>query len=184
MSLEKIVKNNCDINSDNLCFKTTPLSKVFILCMLTGGIYTLFLIYDYWKTLKIDFGHNVSPFWRTIFCGFTNFSLFPIFNNYFAHFNKKFFNAILLAIIFMYFNYLDGKISFKTSGSDTIDWNLELIMLISEIIITFIMLYIQHNINKINKEHYTNAPQNSWKTSNIIWIIICTVLIVLSYLPQ
>ncbi len=184
MSLEEIVKKEYVENDSTLCFKTTPVAKVIILSLVTFGFYDVILAYNFWKTLKENFGYKVSPFWRAIFDVFTNFRLFPIFFKYFENFNVKIMSAGLLASIYLICTWIDNKISFKMMTLDKTNWILETVSWGLCVITTLIFAYFQNKINKINEQHYPDAPKNPWKVSNTIWTILFSILIILLYLPE
>lgn len=183
MSLKEIVKKDYIENDNTLYFKTTSLKKVAILSIVTFGFYDIILAFNYWKSLKNNFGYKVSPFWRGIFLEFSNFELFQIFAKYFANFNIKLTYANILAILYLILTWIGNKIDFKVASLDTTNWTLEIISLIFTIITTLIFVLIQSKINKINEQFYPNAQKNPWKISNTIWLIICLGLWILAYLP-
>ena len=183
MALIDIVKKNYRENDNSLCFKTTPIAKVIILSVITCGFYDIILTLNYWKTLKENFGYKVSPFWRGVFCVFTNFSLFPIFAKYFENLNLKPGSATGLAVLYLLCTWINNKISFRTALQSDVNIVMESITWVLCLVSALIFAFIQNKINKINEVYYPNAPKNPWKVSNIIWILICIVFWVLAYLP-
>lgn len=172
MSLKEIVKREYVENDTTLCFKTTSVTKIFILSIITFGAYDFVLLWSYWKTLKDNFGYKVSPFWRSFWCWYTNFRLFSIFAKYFRAFNIKLSGAGWLATLYFILSSADTRISFLNANIEETCWSLEITSLVLSIITTLILVFIQNKINKINKRYYPDAPKNSWKISNTIWTII------------
>ena len=204
--LTELKNRKHDLSDDMLCFKTTPISKVLVLSMLSGGIYDIILSFNYWKTLKENCGYKVSPFWRGLFELFTNFKLFPIFSKYIKGFECKFSHPIFLAILYL---ICCGQINIQTPnfklnsivGIYAWHYNMKLsglilnpdneyhiyfkllilgiaiTMLLFSVIKSFIYAYIQHKINKINIAHHKNAPKNPWNVVNIIWVIILSYFV-------
>ncbi len=181
--MEEIVKKEYIEGDDTLVFATTSVVKVVLLSLATFGFYHIILAFSYWKQLKNNFGHKVSPFWRALFLGFSNFALFPIFEKYLNHFNQKVFNPAALAIIFFFCNGANNKISIKTMGMTEINWALEIISWVLLIVMTIIFAVFQNKINLINELNYPQAPKNPWKTSNTVWFVICFLLLLIGYLP-
>ena len=179
--LKNIVKKEYVENDQTLCFDTIPIYKIIILTVVTAGAYEIILFYSWWKKLKIDFGYKVSPFWRAIFSGFSVFWLFPIFEKYFKCFNIKDFKAGVLAILFFSICFISNRMAFS-KYSDTITY--QIIDFGLTIVITAICCFVQNRINKINENSYPQAKVNNWKISNTIWTIICSILIILSIIPQ
>ena len=165
-------------NTASFSFKTTPVSKVVLLSFLTGGLYDLILIFNYWKTIRDNMGRKISPFWRCIFAVFTNYKLFPILEEYFAKFNIKFSNVSLLALV-----YLLYKITFRTIELEKKNYSLEITILVLGLLTALILGFIQNKINKVNEQNFPNAEQNPWKVSNIIWAIIFAFITCLNFLP-
>jgi len=190
--LKDIVKKEYIENDDTLCFQTLPLSKLIILSILTGGIYNVIWAYNCWKSLKNNFGYKISPFWRGIFNVFTNFKLFSILSKYFISFkiSNKGIKPILLSIMYLYLASRDLKLSvkyLKMALANTLTYYADLflciISLIIGIMLTVILVVIQHKINKTNKLYFPNAQENNWTRTNVIWVIICGILFVFSFLP-
>lgn len=181
--MKEIVKKEYIEGDQALVFVSTPIMKVILLSLATFGFYHVILVYSYWKQLKNNFGHKVSPFWRSVFIGFSNFALFSILKKYLNHFNQKVFNPTVLAIIFLFCNGANNKISFKTMLLNEINWTLEAISWVLLIVMTAILAVVQNKINAINELNFPLAPRNQWKTSNTVWFIICSLLLLLGYLP-
>ena len=172
MSLKEIVKKEYVENDTTLCFKTTPITKIFILSIVTFGVYDFILLWNYWKTLKNNFGYKVSPFWRSFWCYFTNFKLFSIFAKYFETFNVKLWSPGWLAMLYLTLGSVANRISSRITKSGNHNWSLGITSLVLTIFATLILVLIQKKINNINERYYHNAPKNSWKVSNTIWTII------------
>lgn len=170
-------------NNETFCFKTTPVSKVVVLSFLTGGLYDLFLIFSYWKTLRDQNGLKVSPFWRCIFAVITNYRLFPILNDYFSKFGLKVVTGSLLATIYLICSWISNKMSFRTLMIDEINYALEITILVLDLITALLLGFMQSKINRVNELNFPNAAKNQWTIGNIIWAIIFGVLTVLSLLP-
>lgn len=199
--LTELKNKKIDLTDDTLCFKTTPISKVIVLSILSWGIYNIILSFNYWKTLKENCGYKISPFWRGLFDVFTNFKLFPIFSRYFNSFEIKFSHPIFLAILYLIscgrigvetpnFNLSSSIVTFvwhyniKLSGL-ILDPNNEyhiyykllilgiaIILLLFSVIKSFVYAYIQHKINKINMTHHKDAQKNPWNVANVVWVVI------------
>ena len=176
MSLQEIVKKEYVENDNTLCFETTSVVKVIILSTVTCGVYDIILTMNYWKSLKENFGYEISPFWRGLFEMFTNFKLFPIFAKYFDNFNIKLIGAGWLAAIYFLCTWLDNKMTFKD-----IEYAL-VISTVLELITALIFALIQSKINKINKQYYPDAPKNPWSVANTIWTLFCSALLILGYI--
>lgn len=183
MSLQEIVKKEYQENDSTLCFKTTSAKKIIILSILSFGVYDIILSLNYWKSLKENFGYDVSPFWRGWFTLFTNFWLFSIFSKYFKNFNIKLSGAGWLAALYFICTTIDNKISFKTAMLDNTNWTLEIISFVLAITTALIFAFMQSKINKINEQHFPNAPKNNWSVANTIWTIVLIVFWLLIYLP-
>lgn len=185
MTLQELVKKEYIENDNTLCFKTTSITKIVILSILTCGFYDYILLLTYWKTLKENFGYNVSPFWRGfVFGGFTNFKLFPLFKKYFENFNTKFANGTVLALLFFICAGIVNKIASETMSLEKTNWTLELASLSFRLVSTIILAYIQSKINKTNETYFPNAIRNKWGVANTIWAIISATLLIISYLPE
>ena len=164
--LTKIVKKEDYIVEEGCyCFISTPVWKTVFLSLVTCGIYELVLFYKYWKTLKTDFGYNVSPFWRAVFAPITGFWLFSIIAKYVKAHNMPAFPAILFAILYFILNNI-----YKVPDPY---W---LVGFATVIIIGV----VQDKINKVNEIYYPNAVQNPWTTTNTLWAIPCTIIFVLA----
>ena len=183
MGLEEIVKKEYVENDDTLCFKTTSVAKVIVLSILTGGIYDIIWAFNIWRTLRDNFGYKVSPFWRGLFLALTNFKMFSIIDKYAQNFNIRLPYANLLAVLYLVFCLISNKLEFKSLMLDKTDWTLEIASWILVILSTLIVAFVQHKINKVNETAYPDAPKNTWKVSNTVWLIIFIVLYVLAYLP-
>ena len=176
--LDLVVKREYEEHDQTLCFPSTSLVKVLVLSFCTIGIYPWILIYNYWKTLKTNFGYtNISPFWRTLFCHFMNFSLFPILGNYANAFKKNIHFPILLAIIFFitWYHQTIRKLSYQYSSTPQASF-MEIIADILFVLGVLIVAYIQFVINRVNKENFPDAPQNKWSVANTIWLIVGLVI--------
>lgn len=171
-------------SNKSFSFKTIPVSKVILLSFLTGGIYDLILIFNYWKTVRDNMGRKVSPFWRCIFAVLTNYKLFPIFEEYFAKFNIKFSNVSLLASAYFLCTWIDNKLTFRSIGLDKVDYSLEFAILILDLSTALLLGFIQDKINKVNEQNFPNAEKNPWKVSNIIWAVIFALITLASFLPN
>lgn len=185
MELKDIVKKEFAENDETLCFQSTPISKILVLSVLSGGIYDIILAYGWWKSLKQNFGYKISPFWRGVFCVFTNFKLFPIFEKYTKIFEtkEKYLKGVKYAILYFLMCFISTKIELKATILDLKNQLdpitsiiIELISLLFTLAATLIMVSVQRKINKINEQYFPNAPQNSWKKSNIIWTVILVIL--------
>ncbi len=192
-TLQEIVKKEYVENDSTLCFETTPPAKVFILSVLTFGIYDLILAYNWWKVLKQNFGYQVSPFWRGLFNVFTNFKLFPIFEKYFSSLEIKgaYFSGISCAIYYFMMQVADVRLTFKElswedAGSLTYDKTviINIVSIILYMQCALVIAFLQNKINKTNIQYFPNAPKNPWKVSNIIWIIIFLIMNILTFLPE
>lgn len=170
--------------NNNVVFKTTPVSKVILLSFLTGGIYDLILIFNYWKTIRDNMGLKISPFWRCIFAVFTNYKLFSIFEEYFSKFNIKFLNVSFLASIYLLCTWIDNKLSFRSIALDKVNYTLEIIILILDLATALLLGFVQSKINKVNEQNFPEAEKNLWKVSNIIWAIIFALITCLNLLPN
>ena len=183
INVKDFYKERLAEQDNTLCFKTTPLSKVFFLSLLSCGIYDIIFVLNYWKTLKDHFDIKISPFWRGLFVPLTNFKLFPVLSLYFKKYNISF-NATLLAWIYFIVSYISTKVDIKSLKFETTNWTYEIISLSFILASTLIMVFVQHKINKVNYENFPDAPKNPWKASNIIWFIILLSCTVLVYLPS
>lgn len=183
MRIGEFYKEKLIEKDESFCFTTVPINKVIILSIATWGIYDIFMMYGWWKSLRNHFDLKISPFWRAFFGYFTNFKLFPLFEAYFKRFNIAF-AGLLFAILVLVINQISSKLNFYTLKYEKTVWGLEIISYILLFITTGITVYIQNNINKINKEHYPNAPKNKWKISNILWSIILILLTLLAYISD
>lgn len=181
--LKEIVKKEYVENDETLCFESTPIQKCIILLLVSCGFYSVFIFYSYWKRLRDNFGYKVSPFWRGLFAGFTNFSLFPVLDKYFRAHNIKSFNPTVLAGAFLIFCYVSNKVSYKSMSFESINPAYELIYWIFTLLFIGIIVLVQTKINNINSAYYPNAPKNDWKLSNTIWTIVLAIIMFLSYLP-
>ena len=179
--MESVFKKEYIENDESFCFETTSLVKIFALSFLTDGLYLVVLSFSYWKRLKDNFGHKVSPFWRAIFIGFSNFPLFQILNKYLKHFDCKGFNAPILAITFFFINAAVNRMAFMSLEQESINWGYEAANLILTMMLTSIIAFVQSQINAINKERFINAPVNKWTKANTIWSIISFVFIIFYY---
>lgn len=195
MGLEAIVKKDYVENDPTLCFKTTPVWKILVLGLCWGWIYILILVYNYWKTLKDNFGYKINSFLRAFFNPITNFWLFSIFDKYFRCFGEKLVAPCWLA--FLYF-ILSGvgkaldKITWRMDEINLTFWVAEGLLFIVELLLLSFFMYIQSRINKINKVYFPDAPKNGWTIANTIWTVLSVVLfigsiillIILSLLPS
>lgn len=175
------VKERCYEDCENLNFQTTPISKILILSIVTGGFYHIIWFYHYWKTLNQKFGLKISPFWRSLFSGITCFRLFPMLEIYSKRFRGTFNNATFCAILYFMLCWFSNKLDSKLALMDETSIILELVSLVLTLILTGIIISIQSNINSINREYYPNAEINKWKISNTVWTIICVVLTISYY---
>ena len=50
--------------------------KLFVMSLVTFGLYELFWFYKNWQLFKAKTGDEISPFWRTFFCGIWCYFLF------------------------------------------------------------------------------------------------------------
>ena len=182
MNLQKIVKKEYVENDPNLCFETIPISKIALLSIFTCGWYDVIFAYNYWKSLKKNFGYNVSPFWRGIFVEFTSFKLFPILDKYIVLHGEKTIEGFILALVFFISYLFSDIISLVTYN--VIIFEIELAIWFLNIVVTVILCLIQWKINNINKLYYPDAPKNPWKISNIIWLIVFIILTIYGYLPE
>ncbi len=172
------------LENNKFIFETVSPAKIIALSLATGGLYHIILAYNYWRQLKQRADYKVSPFWRGIFLGFTNFKLFPIINDYIKKFNQKPFSAEALAIVFFIINGTANRIEFKSMKLDTTNWAMEAASWLLIAILTAIFVIIQNKINAVNKTFFPNARKNSWRLSNTIWFIISLLILVLGYLPD
>ncbi len=190
--LREIVKKEYIENDKTLCFQTTPLSKVILLGITSFGIYHIILAFSWWKSLKLNFGYKVSPFWRGFFSWIMNIHLFQIFEHYFKSLNipGKSFSGASLGFVFLILAIADSKLAIKS-----LLWDLEgkltpqkgltisIISFLISLFLTWILAFMQKKINKTNEIYFAEAPKNPWKISNYIWLVICTILTVISLLP-
>ncbi len=174
MGLEEIVKKDYVENDPTLCFKTTPLWKVLVLGLLWGGFYILILTYNYWKILRDNFGYKIRPLLRAFFYDITNFMLFPLFGKYFRNFGEKLVAPLGLAFLCLILTTTSFVLDKLMDRIE--DLNLMFLIIIGAFFITLvfslIFVYIQSIINKVNKEHFPEAPTNGWTVANTVWTII------------
>ena len=148
-----------------LKFMSLPISKLLLMSITTFGLYELFWSYKYWKSVQAFQRKRISPFWRALFNGITNFMLFPIIAQYIKKKSKKEPEHILLAIIY---------IAFASCASlDNPFWLLSFLTIIPLII-------IQERINDINANYKTNAENNEWSVANGIWMLPGMILLFLA----
>ena len=183
MTLADVVKKEYLENDISLCFKTTPIFKIWVLSILSCGFYDLILVFNYWKSLKQNFGYNVSPFFRALFIGITNFWLFSILKKYFSKFEIDMGNATGLALAYFLLCGTGNSIARKTLALDTVNYGLEIVILLTTVLATLIIVNIQNNINKVNENHYPNAPKNEWSTANTVWTVVLALMQILAFLP-
>lgn len=162
-----ILQPGYNTDSSKLCFPSTPVWKIVYLSIISFGIYEIIYFYIMWKTLKNNFGYKVHAGARGIFAGITNFWLFPILEKYFNAFGEKAFFGTLAAGLYFIVNF-SSRLP-------------DLYSLISFGTIAF-LVYIQIKINRINKNNFPDAPQNSWSTANTIWAIFLTMFFLLCVL--
>ena len=160
-NIDETVQENKNIDLSKVVFQTTPVWKVVYLSIITCGIYEIIFFYKMWKTLAVQGGYKVSPFWRAIFSIFTNFCLFSICEKYFKIYDSKEFYGVIYAIIYLILSALTNTpdpywlISFATA---------------------FIIAEIQAEINKVNANNFQDAPINNWNLANTLWAIPFTLL--------
>lgn len=181
LSLQEIVKKRYIENDPTLCFDTTPIYKVIILTIVTGGFYQIILFYNWWKKLKIDFGYKVSPFWRGLFSGISVFWLFPVFEKYFKCYNISTFHAGTYATLFFMCCWASNQLTFRNSNESMLIEVLSWLFLLGAVAVSS---NAQTKINMINERYYPYAKNNGWKLSNTIWTIICSIVLILSIIPQ
>ena len=165
--LSGILLQGYNTDSSKLCFPSTPVWKIVYLSIISFGIYEIIYFYIMWKTLKNNFGYKVHAGARGLFACITNFWLFPILEKYFNAFGEKAFFGTLAAGLYFIVNF-SSRLP-------------DLYSLISFGTIAF-LVYIQIKINKINKNNFPDAPQNSWSTANTIWAIFLTMFFLLCVL--
>lgn len=179
MSLEEIVKKDYVENDPTLCFKTTPIWKIVVLSLLSGGFYFLILFYNYWKTLRYNFGYEINSFFRAWFMSITNFSLFPIFDKYFRCFGERLsvpcWFAFLFFVLCIISSALD-RITWRMEELNATYWGAEGLNFIISILIILMVVFIQSKINKVNKEYFPNAPVNGWTVANTVWTVVLGLL--------
>ena len=178
-----LMKNRLNENCEGLDFQTTPIWKIFVLSILTGGLYHIVYFYSLWKTIKVKFGFKNAPFWRALFSGITNFWLFPILGVYFERFNNKIKNASLLATFYFLICWVSNRMAMSTWNSELINYGIEVLDLFLTLVLTLIVVKFQSIINKINQENFPNAEVNGWKLSNTIWSIVFALLTILYFIP-
>ena len=193
MELKDIVKREFAENDESLCFQSTPISKILVLSVLSGGIYDIILAYSWWKSLKLNFGYKIFPFWRGFFCVFTNFKLFPIFEKYTKIFNTKGeeIKGIALALLYFLMVYMSVKLEIKAFRLELknqldpiIAITIDLFSLLFTLASALILVSVQKKINKTNEQYFPNSPKNPWKKSNIIWAVILAILTILGLLSD
>lgn len=162
-----ILQPGYNTDSSKLCFPSTPVWKIVYLSIISFGIYEIIYFYIMWKTLKNNFGYKVHAGARGLFACITNFWLFPILEKYFKAFGEKAFFGTLAAGLYFIVNF-SSRLP-------------DLYSLISFGTIAF-LVYIQIKINRINKNNFPDAPQNSWSTANTIWAIFLTMFFLLCVL--
>ena len=162
-----ILQPGYNTDSSKLCFPSTPVWKIVYLSIISFGIYEIIYFYIMWKTLKNNFGYKVHAGARGLFACITNFWLFPILEKYFNAFGEKAFFGTLAAGLYFIVNF-SSRLP-------------DLYSLISFGTIAF-LVYIQIKINRINKNNFPDAPQNSWSTANTIWAIFLTMFFLLCVL--
>lgn len=50
--------------------------KLFVMSLVTFGLYEVFWFYKNWQLFKAATGYNISPFWRSVFSGIWCYFLF------------------------------------------------------------------------------------------------------------
>lgn len=58
-------------------FYPVAMPKFLVLTVASIGFYYIYWCYKNWYWVRETQGEDISPFWRALFSGFTNFSLFP-----------------------------------------------------------------------------------------------------------
>lgn len=113
---------------DEQVFYPVSLTKFIILSAVTLGIYQIYWTYRNWQWIRIVQEEQISPFWRTVFSGFTNFSLFPRFaktaDKGMAWFGPV---AVPLAVLVLLSQVLDR---YTQKATDVPDW-LEILALLT-----------------------------------------------------
>lgn len=164
--LTNIVKISEYNNEDKkYYFISTPVWKVVYLSLITFGIYEIVMFYKYWKTLRDDFGYNISPIWRAIFAPITGFWLFNIIAKYIKAHEIPAFPPVVFAICYFLLNNI-----YKVPNPY---W------LLGFCTVIFIAV-AQDKINKVNERFYPEAEQNTWNLANTLWAIPLTLIFILS----
>lgn len=92
-------------------------------------------------------------------------------------------NATGLALAYFLLCGIGNSLSRKTLVLDTVDFGLEFVILATTVLATLIFVNIQKNINKVNENHYPNAPKNDWNTANTVWTIVLVLMKIFALLP-
>jgi hypothetical protein len=53
--------------SDKVQYLAIPLRRLFVLTLVSGGLYTAYWLYKNWKAIKVADESNIRPFWRMFF---------------------------------------------------------------------------------------------------------------------
>ena len=154
-------------NNQELFFKTTSISKIVILSILTFGLYEIVWFYNIWKSLASNLDYKLNPLWRAFFYPVTNFFLFPLISKYIEKYTNNGFPPIIFATLYLLLN--------ATQRLNEPYW------LISFCTI-FIIVEIQNKINDINSKYSPETEPNNWSTANTVWSILGCVLWSLSFI--
>lgn len=148
---------------DGPLYNTISLWKVFVLMVLSFGLYSLVWAYNLWKQGQKEYDKKISPFWRAWFFPFTSFRMFLLINKYIEKSDIKPFNPECYA--FLYF-----------LASLFVNASLGL----TEIFIKIpIILSVQSKINKFNYKYNIPAKNDKWTWKTTITIVLCFVILLI-----
>lgn len=141
-------------------------TKLWIMSVLTFGLYNLVFFYRHWRHQRDEHGHSVSPFWRAVFSPFMYFGLNQQISEA-ARFAAVPVSTLLGSAPFVYFvaNAL-GRVLDRVYEESTVGVDLLTYALIP--VGTYALALTQSAVNRIlEKEGYV-GPSNSGVTAGSI----------------
>jgi hypothetical protein len=138
--------------------------KFVVMSIVTLGLYNVYWVWRQWKRF-VEHGEVLSPFWRTFFLVFTNYSLFARVRSRARDEGIEVrWNPALLATLYLVLN---------------VTWRLPDPWWIVSLLVFVPFIPIQQTIDRINGRHVAELPNRGFSGANAVAIVVGGLVLIL-----
>jgi hypothetical protein len=138
--------------------------KFVVMSIVTLGLYDVYWVWRQWKRF-VEHGEVLSPFWRTFFLVFTNYSLFARVRSRAREEGIEVsWSPALLATLYLVLN---------------VTWRLPDPWVLVSLLVFVPIIPVQETIDRINATHVAKLPNRGFSGTNAVAIVIGGLVLIL-----